>query len=129
VTRLVAASDPRAVEGVRELERRLVAYCRTAPRALDDETRREVRDLVRQARADFRRRHGVAFPRMTVLMLPSVGHLELFRADLARVKVREAIAHLRAAHPTVSAVELASAIVRAWPNYRPSVRAEPRRTQ
>lgn len=118
----VDESDPRAIEGLKELERRMMHYFRV-PRALDRSTVDEFERLVYDFRVWFKNRYGLTFPELVPFALPSIGYVKFYRRDWPDEEIRRnllfLIEGLKRIGKSVSPLELAAATAMAWPHYRP----------
>jgi hypothetical protein len=124
MTEPIDESDPRAVEGLKELQRRMLAHFAT-PRPRDDRAIHELEGIVRDFRAWFKGRYGAVFPELVPLFLPSLGLVRFYRADLDHSEIRRTLIFLAEGLARtgrqVSAAELAKAVHDAWPDYRPPI--------
>lgn len=75
-------------------------------------------ELVRAHRLKARGR-GVDFPVLAAFVFPRLGSVELVRADLDRAGIKTQVLNMTAKHPTVTVEELAWALSKAFPHYRP----------
>lgn len=71
-------------------------------------------DLRQRCRLD-----GIEFPVMTAIILPSIKTLELVRADLDRIAIRQTVLNIIIKYPDVDTQEAAMAVKYAFPDYRP----------
>lgn len=64
---------------------------------------------------------GIDIPKMTAVMIPSVGALEIFRADLDRKGVNIVVVNMTRKFPDLKMDDLVVAIRRAFPDHRASM--------
>jgi hypothetical protein len=116
-------NDPRVTAGQTELEQRVIVYFRARPRNADLDTASDLRTIARDHRTEFKKQHGVDFPRLVPFIVPSIGEVKLLPADWSSSRVRRELAILIGDYAkrgiTVPAVELAQAVSRTWPRFRP----------
>ena len=62
---------------------------------------------------------GVKFPRMRILAFPSIGQMEIVRADLDRKGIQVTLVNMTVKHPRLTADDIAAACAHAFPDYRP----------
>lgn len=87
---------------------------------MTDRTLREIAQVVKDHRS-YCRLDGLDFPKMTAVVIPEAGTIDLYRADLDDEGIKAVV--LRTAHgtPGVTPQMVADAIRRAWPRYRPDL--------
>lgn len=128
-TEVVDEKDERAIAGMKELERRLMGYFAVPfPRAMNDASIRDLQRIVDDFRVWFKNRYGITFPFLVPFVLPSTGHVRFVRADWDHASIQRHLLftidlHQKTGRP-VAAVELAQAVRRAWPTYKPPDPAE-----
>lgn len=65
-------------------------------------------------------RNGIRFPDMAVLVLPSVGALEMVRRELDQQGLDNTVVHIVRTYPGIDVREVAEAFRYAFPEYRPA---------
>ena len=80
---------------------------------------RDVEFMVRAHRLHLWDRHGIAFPVMTVMFVPRINYLQLVRADLDEKGIAAVLKNVTAVYPNVTPADLAGAVKRAFPAYKP----------
>jgi hypothetical protein len=88
-------------------------------RYFDNQTLRALYELVHR-KAEAMRREVRYFPRLVPIVLPSVGFVQLVRRDLETQGIENTIINLARTFPALDPRELAQAIKKAFPEYRPS---------
>jgi hypothetical protein len=121
---IIDDKDPRTIEGMKELQRRMALYLRV-PRALDHQSVQELKQLIYDFRVWFKQRYAVTFPELVPMVLPSIGKVKFFRADWPNLEIHRnllfLIEDLKRTGTPISAIELAAAVQQAWPHYRPPI--------
>lgn len=115
------SQDPRVIKAMNHLAKVLSSFVDNKDfNALNLEA---MRDIVDGHYDSFRREHGATFPRLTLFALPSVRFVVFYRYELEQEEIRRKMLMLLRQFAVrrirISAMELASAITKAWPFYRP----------
>lgn len=85
-----------------------------------ESTFRELDEMVHDF-AVAKRQKGVDFPQVTAIVIPSRRHIRLARRDLDHAGIQAHIQSIINLWPDITALEIAPAIKRAWPDYNPAV--------
>lgn len=93
---------------------RKVAY-----QPLSRQLHHDVADMVEQFRVKFNQNTGCIFPKMVVCFIPEVGAVEIVREDLTQQDLQTWIVNCTVKYPRVTAQDLARALARHFPGYRP----------
>lgn len=88
-------------------------------RVLSSQLHHEVCDMVEAFRIKFNQNTGYTFPRMAVCFIPEVGAVEVVRAELSQEDFQTWIVNLTVKYPRVQARDIARALSRHFPQYRP----------
>ena len=113
---MIDDDDPRMLAAARECAERLI------PLVAGREYNGSLDRVLRQELYDHRircKRRGVDFPPMTIMAVPRLGAVCLYRADLEPVGIRGAVLQFARIHPDVTSQELATAVLWAWPHIKP----------
>jgi hypothetical protein len=91
--------------------------------AMEPATIAAIADWIAIHRADCKRM-GIDFPEMVVVAFPRLGAIEICRRDWTVPDVETFILDCVSKYPTISAAEIAEAIKKAWPGYKPRAATE-----
>lgn len=104
-------------------QRRLAAKLETFLRQpMNGRTVEKIEEMVKDHRNKARLR-GLKFPDLAVIVLPTLGNIEVVPRDLTQQDIETLIVNLARKWPAVSAAELGFAINRAFPGYAKMVDA------
>jgi hypothetical protein len=114
------SQDPRVIAGMNLLANTLASF---VGRSNNGGNYEAMQGIVDGFRMSFKREHGVDFPRLTRFELPSVGFIVWYRYDLEHEEIRRKVLMLlrqfAAKRIPITAIEVASAVSKAWPFYKP----------
>lgn len=121
----VEPNDLRATEGMKEFTRRFMVWMSARVRRIDDDqTMHELKQMVYDFRVWFKNRYGLTFPELVPVILPSIGEVKFYRRDLPDAEIHRTrlfmVTDLKKIGKEVPPLEIAAAIQRAWPHYRPA---------
>lgn len=105
--------DPRLTEAAKDLTKRIFRW---SGKNMTARVVREIEEEVRHHRVHWTLR-GVDFPKMVVIAVASIGRIFMFRKEMELAGVQGAIVKIIKEHPEVDKQELASEVMRAWPDY------------
>lgn len=109
-------TDPLMATAAEDLTRRVTDT--VSGRPLDRHTLELVREVIYDHSVRFKQRYGHTFPRMVIIALPSVGRVDLYRADLDDAGIATVILNTARRFPSLPTMEIAAAVLVAWPGYR-----------
>jgi hypothetical protein len=115
-------ADARVSASMHVLARQLSSFMNTKMNLCAVE---QMKMIVAEFRTDFKRENGFEFPPLVPFVLPSIGFLVFFRADLDNTTIRNKLLlllrQLAQRQKFPPAIEVASAVKNAWPHYRPPI--------
>lgn len=91
--------------------------------AMDRSTVDKIAEWVEIHRRDCKRM-GIDFPEMVVVAFPRIGAIEICRRDWTTPDVENFILGCVQKYPEITTPEIAKAIERAWPGYKPRAATE-----
>lgn len=113
-----AVTDALLDKAAKQLAARLAKFSTGV--VLTEALLRDVHDLVRNHRRECSNNLGLKFPKMVPVVLPSVGQIMLHNAELDERSIQAIVINISTNYPQVPLMELAQAIKRAYPYYRPN---------
>lgn len=116
------AEEARVNHAAQQLFERLRGF---TGRQLTSTTVHDIRVLVKDHRQQCKLR-GIPFPELVPLVLTKSGVIELVRRDLEPASIQTIIVNLTVKYPTVSADEIAQAVMWAFPQYQRRLDMQPR---
>lgn len=93
-------------------------FARYMHQDLNAQTIRDIKQICYDARVYFRNQ-GYNFPKLTIIFLEQVGHVQLVREDLDHAAIQRVIRALIDRFPQVQPLMIGLAIRRAFPTYHP----------
>lgn len=121
----VDEKDPRAMEGMKELQRRCMVYF-SQPRTMGKQSVEDLRGIAFDFSVWFKNRYGLTFPKLVPMVIPSLGEVKFYRADWPEVEIEKNLLYMIKDYQKlgrrVDVTELAAATRWAWPHYRPPER-------
>lgn len=92
---------------------------KVAYQPLSQQLHHDVAGMVEAFRVKFNQCTGYTYPRMVVCFIPEVGAIEIVREDLTMEDLQRFVVNLTVKYPRVAAVDIARALARHFPQYRP----------
>jgi hypothetical protein len=92
---------------------------KVAHQPLSAQLHHDVQGMVEAFRVKFNQSTGYVYPRMVVCFIPEVGAIEIVREDLTEQDFQTFIVNLTVKYPRVEARQIARALARHFPQYRP----------
>lgn len=90
-------------------------------RPLNRQTMHDIDEIVDYHSKLVRRRHGLNVPPLAAIVLHSVGHVQLVRADMDNHGLQIIFQNILTQFPGITIFETSHAIQSAFPDYRPSM--------
>lgn len=108
--------NQRLNQSATDLLRKLKLFC--TGRLLSNQSLDALDQIAKDHRA-WARLHGIPFPRMSIVVIPRLGIIEIWRADLERADLEHHVVRMVRKFPRLLMPELADAIARSYPDFKP----------
>lgn len=92
---------------------------KVAHKPLSSQLHHDVQCMVEDFRIVFNQRTGAIYPKMVVCFIPEVGAIEIVREDMTMQDFQTWIVNCTVKYPRVRAADIARALARHFPQYRP----------
>ena len=107
-------------EEMAKAERQIQAMVSAAVgKSLTQRTIDRLGGILDDTRTRYRLR-GLDLPKLTVCVLPSIGQIYIYRADTSNRDIENIVVNMTRLHPAVEMMEIAKAVHRAFPHYKPA---------
>lgn len=110
------AEDKRLTEALKPLSDRLTAWVGSG-RAMNQFSVNEISEIVKDELTRLRQQ-GIKCPPLVAIVLPSVGFIDLVRADMKHAGLQVVMSNMVTRFPGIDINEVAQAVANAFPDYR-----------